>query len=219
MTGKKLSAKYDTVIWDWNGTLLNDIWLCVEIVNKILMNHNTNQLNEAQYREAFGFPITDYYQRIGIDLEKESFQVLTEKFISGYESKVRNCELHVGVKHVLEKFSENALQQFILTAAHKKSVLELLDYYSIAHFFNDVEGLDNHRAESKVWRGKLLVEENQINRDRTILIGDTIHDAEVAKEIGVDCMIIANGHQSKRRLKNHTSKQTVLLNRIEELLL
>ena len=149
--------KYDTIIWDWNGTLLNDVWLCVDIVNNLLTNHNNRHLNELEYKEVFGFPIVEYYNKIGIDLQKESFDRLTHKFISNYEAKVKECLLHVCAQDVLHDFSKNNFNQFMLTAAHKESVLPLLNHHMIEKFFMEVEGLDNHRAESKVHRGKHLI--------------------------------------------------------------
>ena len=110
-------------------------------------------------------------------------------------------------------------EQFILTAAHKESVLGLLDHYFIKDYFKEIEGLDNHRAESKVVRGKHLIENNCIAKKETVLIGDTIHDFEVANAIGVDCILIANGHQSKNRLVEKTDNQIKVLDFIGELIM
>ncbi len=209
--------KYDTIIWDWNGTLLNDVWLCVEIVNTILVNHNDLQLDATTYRDVFGFPITEYYRKIGIDFQKESFEVLTHKFIGSYESHVVKCELHNDVTNVLNGFADKGLHQFMLTAAHKEGVLPLLDHFSIRDFFKHVEGLDNHRAESKVERGIKLVENNEVRKEGTVLIGDTIHDYDVAREIGVDCILIANGHQSKKRLIKKTKNEIMILDELDQL--
>lgn len=218
MALKKGIDDYNTIIWDWNGTLLNDVWLCVEIVNELLVNHNQLRLDETSYREVFGFPITSYYKKIGIDFKKESFELLTKKFMANYDEKVKQCELHKRAVDVLDKFNDNKLNQFMLTAAHKESVLELLEHYSLKDYFTGIEGLDNHKAESKINRGRELIKKNKINTKETVLIGDTIHDLEVAIEIGVDCILIANGHQSKKRLEAKTQSNLRILDKIEELI-
>lgn len=217
MAGTKSILKYQNIIWDWNGTLLNDNWLCVEIVNKLLKGHNEEKLDLCSYKEVFGFPIVDYYQRIGIDLEKESFEQLTVKFISDYQSKVNNCGLQNGVIQILNKFKEQNKNQFILTAAHKESVVKLLKYHSIESIFTEIEGLDNHRAESKTDRGRKLIKENRIDLENTVLIGDTIHDYEVATLLGINSILIANGHQSKSRLIKRTENKVPIYNTILEL--
>ena len=174
-------------------------------------------LMKLSYREVFGFPITEYYRKIGIDFQKESFEELVVKFISHYNSQVIYCDLHQDVSNVLIDFESNNIQQYILTATHKENVLELLSHFSIQDLFKEVEGLDNHRAESKVERGIKLIENNHFDCKETVMVGDTIHDYDVACEIGVDCILIANGHQSKRRLEEKANGQIPVLNEISEL--
>ncbi len=209
--------KYSTIIWDWNGTLLNDIKLCVDIVSEMVRNHREEPLSMEEYKAVFGFPISAYYQRIGIDFEKESFEELTRKFIGNYNSNVRNCNLHDNVTDTLSHFQSKNMNQFILTAAHKKDVEELLLHYSINEYFTGIEGLDNHKAESKVHRGKALIDQHRIKKENTVLIGDTIHDYEVAQEIGVDCILISNGHQSRERLITGIGNSEKVMEKIEQL--
>ena len=53
--------KYETVIWDWNGTLLDDVTLSLSIVNELLLEHNIPILTRERYREIFDFPVRLYY--------------------------------------------------------------------------------------------------------------------------------------------------------------
>ena len=109
-----LTAKYDTIIWDWNGTLLNDLDLCLKIANKMLANHQPTSLGLSGYRDAFGFPISSYYEKIGINLQKESFEALTDKFVTDYNHGVLHCDLHEGVLDILKTFQHRQKEQYIL---------------------------------------------------------------------------------------------------------
>ena len=206
--------RYSNVIWDWNGTLLNDVSLCVDIANSILANHNQTKLDINSYRSVFGFPITAYYEKIGIDFEKESFEQLTKKFISAYNANVKNSQLQEHANNMLVTFEVEGIDQYILTAAYKKDALHLLDYYNILQHFKMVEGLDNYRAESKIDRGHHLLKFNGIDKTKTVLIGDTIHDLEVANELGVHCILVANGHQSRDRLEASANENTRVIDNI-----
>ena len=67
--------KPSLVLWDWNGTLLDDVALCVDALNRLLrIYHYPQQYSLAQYREIFGFPIEDYYIRAGFDFSKNSYK-------------------------------------------------------------------------------------------------------------------------------------------------
>jgi len=212
-----LTTKYDTIIWDWNGTLLNDIDLCLGIANKMLANHQPTPIDLASYRNAFGFPITDYYEKIGIDLEKESFDTLTDKFLTDFNKGLINCELHNNVLDLLKQFQQQQKDQYILTAAHLDLVRPLLNRFAINHYFKVVEGVDNFKAEGKVNRGVQLMKNYDIQNNKTVLIGDTYHDFEVASAMNIDCILVANGHQSRERLVDFTKGEILVVNTLIEL--
>ena len=55
------------IVWDWNGTLLNDVNLCFECINRLLVSKNLDPLIDlAAYRDIFEFPIQNYYQKVMI---------------------------------------------------------------------------------------------------------------------------------------------------------
>lgn len=209
--------KYDTILWDWNGTILNDVDLCVDISNIALRNEGKQELERADYQNLFGFPITAYYERIGIDLKKTSMETLTNGFIDLYTSKVKTCSLQNHITEVLQHLNKANKQQYVLTAAHTEIASGLLQYFNIIHYFKAVAGLDNHRAESKVSRGITLLKEHQISAQNTLLIGDTLHDFEVAEALGVHCILIAHGHQSKERLINGVKGKAKVLDNLRQL--
>jgi phosphoglycolate phosphatase len=72
--------------------------------------------------------------------------------------------------------------------------------FNIEQYLDDVIGISNIYAESKVSVGREYITRSGIDTGKTVLIGDTVHDYEVAQALGVDCILIANGHQSKHRL-------------------
>ena len=82
------------IIWDWNGTLINDIWLVVEIMNKMLKKRSLSEIDLKKYREIFDFPVIDYYAKLGFDFSKESFEELTVEFIGEYYARFK--KMHQG---------------------------------------------------------------------------------------------------------------------------
>jgi phosphoglycolate phosphatase len=76
-----------------------------------------------------------------------------------------------------------------------------VEHHGLTHYFDRVYGLKDHYARSKVERGRELIFDSQIDREHTLLIGDTDHDLEVAQELGIEALLIADGHQSFERLE------------------
>lgn len=203
------------IIWDWNGTLLNDVDICIESINKLLLDRNLPQLEHNRYINVFDFPVKDYYQRIGFDFKKEPFETPANQFIDLYFTKLKNARLHSKAHEVLQFFKNKNYCQFILSAAEEVKLKEALNHFGIAHFFDDVTGLDHDYAHSKLELGKEMLVRNSINPSETYIIGDTLHDYSVANELKCNCILIANGHQPYNKLKTTGTK---VFNKLEEMI-
>ena len=206
---------FTSVIWDWNGTLLNDLDLCVKTMNSLLSARRLPLLTNDRYREVFSFPVKDYYEKAGFDFSKEDFEVPAREFIDKYNTSVSHCPLHKYAVQALEALKKKKVRQSVLSAMKQDMLEKTLEYHKLTAYFEKIAGLSDHYATSKVALGKQLVESLGVPVEQTCIIGDTQHDFEVAKESGIRCILIADGHQSKERLLN--SGATVI-NSIGELM-
>ena len=203
------------IIWDWNGTLLNDTELCVQTINQMLQKRNLQQLSVHGYKDVFSFPVKDYYQKIGFDFITEPFEIPAQEFIDNYNSRVHSCNLHDHSLNALKYFQSVGARQFILSAMKQDALDLCLEQQQINHFFEHVSGLDNHYAESKLENGQRLISGWNLNVSELVLIGDTVHDFEVASVLGCKCILIANGHQSRQILE---ATEAQVIDGIEQLI-
>jgi phosphoglycolate phosphatase len=188
------------IIWDWNGTLFDDVVLCKDIMNNILKRFELPELTLEIYRSIFTFPVQDYYQKAGLDFNVASFEVLGKDFMDEYENRKYECDLHSGVREGLEDINHSGITQSILSAYHHVTLEEIVDHFKIRNYFNLLYGLDNIYAGGKTEIGKKLISDLPFKREEILLVGDTIHDRDVAAELGINVIIIANGHQDHERL-------------------
>jgi len=144
--------------------------------------------------------VRKYYELAGFDFDSEPFDKPALEFISLYHQNLNKAELFPTVKNLLNQFQSRGFYQSVLSAMEHESLLMSLENTGIIDFFDEISGINDHYAHSKLDIGKDLLEKMNFRSDEIILIGDTLHDLEVANELGLDCLLIANGHQSKRRL-------------------
>jgi phosphoglycolate phosphatase len=190
---------YSHIIWDWNGTLFNDVELCAEVFSNLLKKYNIPPISISEYRDIFTFPVRNYYERAGLDFNKLSFEVLGREWMTEYELRKQSCSLFGPTIEVLEYIKRKNIRQSILSAYPQESLLEIVRLMKIENFFTYIYGLDHIYASGKIELGAELVK--QINTEGKILfIGDTVHDYEVAESINADCILIADGHQAKNKL-------------------
>lgn len=194
-------SKYRHIIWDWNGTLFNDAWLSVEIMNGLLRRRNMPEITLERYAELFDFPVISYYSRLGFNLDREPFEEVGTEFIVGYEKRKRECELQPGAINVLQTISAGRISQSILSAYKQDTLDELLVYFDLWRYFIRAIGLDDHYAAGKMENGIFLMTQLPYDPAEVLFIGDTVHDYDVSKEMGIDCILIPSGHQPRAKLE------------------
>jgi len=193
--------KYTHIIWDWNGTLLNDIKLCILKVNSMLSKRKLATIDSVEaYHNIFGFPIKDYYERAGFDFKKEKFEDLASEFIKIYHESDNDFELFPEVKDILNDIKKSGIKQIILSASEINNLFSQVELFDIQDYFDEILGISDIYAASKTAVGKDYIE--RIKPKKALFIGDTIHDKEVADALGIDCLLIAKGHHSKQTLIN-----------------
>ena len=189
------------IIWDWNGTLFDDVDLCVENINWLLKKYNYLPITKERYKEIFTFPVIEYYRRAGFNLEQLDFTKIGKEWMDRYEQKKYQAKLADGAEEIVKIFFDKGIKQSILSAYSEDTLIEIIDRFGLKNFFTNIVGLDNIYAESKINLGKRLIQKIDTNKDEILLIGDTVHDFEVAQELGCKCILLSSGHQSRKELE------------------
>ena len=205
---------YKHIIWDWNGTLLDDAWLCVEVMNGMLEKRGLPMVSLDFYRSVFTFPVRDYYQKLGYDFTREPFEEVGMEFMVLYNQRQKECKLHSEVLTVLETFRRHGYGQSILSAREQNELIAETVDLGVNVFFEKIYGLDDHYAHGKTDVGLKLVNDLRLPASDLLFIGDTRHDADVACEIGIDCILIPDGHHSEERLRKCSSPVIGSLNEL-----
>jgi phosphoglycolate phosphatase len=206
--------KYGHIIWDWNGTLLNDKWLCIESINTLLRARKLPPIDEARYDRIFRFPVMEYYQDAGFDFLKEPFEIPAMEFIGIYDQRKKECELQPGAIEMLDYFAARGCTQYLLSASETGILIDMAGHFGITRYFKEIKGLDNHYAAGKSELGRELIASIGAEPDSIVMIGDTCHDKEVADLLGVQVILCTYGHFPEDRL---LSCGTVLIDDLSEL--
>jgi len=188
------------VVWDWNGTLLDDAQACVNAINTLLAHRGVARIDMTHYRETFGFPVIDFYRRINFPLEGEDWDTLAREFHDLFLADA-SLRLQDGAREVLAQVRGRGLQQSILSASERGILTRLLSELGIQGYFAEVFGVDNMHGVSKMDLGRSLLRKLALPPEHVLLVGDTLHDAEVAQTLGTHCVLVAQGHQSAPRLE------------------
>lgn len=189
-----------TIIWDWNGTLLDDAGICLAAINKMLKKRKLPELSLERYRDVFTFPVIEYYKEIGFNFTLEDWEPVAMEFITQYINALPACGLTPFAVEKLELFKKKGYRQAIISAMQHEALLKSVSELGIHEYFEFIGGIGDHYATSKVDNARNYFDTARLNPLKITLIGDTIHDSEVAAELNCNCILVSTGHQSHQRL-------------------
>ena len=192
--------KYTHVIWDFNGTILADMDAGIRAINHMLSRRALPTLDTLEaYQAVFGFPVEKYYREIGLDLDREDFKtVLAPEWVALYNEYSAESPLFDGVRALTRAIRDAGVHQSILSASEKAMMEGQLRVRGALSWFDEIWGTDSIHAYGKLGLADAWCEAHK--GARAVMLGDTTHDFEVAKRMGVDCILVAAGHHSFERL-------------------
>tara|TARA_B100000945_G_C20405445_1_gene609749 strand:+ start:1038 stop:1694 length:657 start_codon:yes stop_codon:yes gene_type:complete len=210
------------VIWDWNGTLIDDAWLFVELMNEELNARNLPQITVDDYRHYFTFPVKKYYEVLGFDFQKEDFKEVGYQFIQKFKKRKFEANLFEHSADILAFTKKLNIKQSIVSAQENNLLNQTVKHYQIQHYFETISGISHYYADNKIKLAKSVRKKIPYDNHEIMLIGDSVHDFEVAEALGIKCILFSKGHYSKKRLlrcncqiiDNHSELEKIYFSRI-----
>ncbi|MBQ2714748.1 MAG: HAD family hydrolase [Clostridia bacterium] len=196
--------KFDAVIFDWNGTVIDDVDGCYQILCEILARYGVKPVTYDEYREAFGFPIIEYYKKVGFVFENYTFEEVASHFVPMYDKTYPKCKLYDGIVDLIKRLKRDGVKVYLLSATQDGSLKEQTEYFKLDGLFDVIIGTDNFHGKSKMEEGRYLSRVEKLESKNVLLVGDTEYDYQVAQEIGVDCALLDYGHKPRKTLSLYT---------------
>ncbi len=189
------------VIWDWNGTLLDDVELSIHVVNDILDDHALPRLTRERYLEIFDFPVQRYYERAGMDFNEVDFDALSLHFRRTFEARLDESALFDDVAPTLTTLQTRRVRQLLLSGTEHELLQRMIGRFGIGAAFEEVRGQSDGHARGKLETAAELLERNALDPDTTFFVGDTTHDGEIATALGAQCVLLSTGHHHRQKLE------------------
>ena len=187
------------VLWDWNGTLLDDLTYAIGVRNRTFPAFGLPRIGSvAEYHRQFTFPVRRYYERAGVT--DETFVAVAHAWMAEYVRGFGTVPLHGDAVETLARFAAAGVRQAVLSATRRDMLESQIARFPIRACFTDVLGLSDIYARSKEAVGLDYLARCGVPAASTLMIGDTLHDAEVARAMGTGCVLVARGHQSRETL-------------------
>lgn len=184
----------DAVIWDWNGTLLDDVEVARAAMNTVLRSRELPEIpDDGAYRRVFGFPIRAFYARLGVD--EAEFVVAADEYLARFAARVGTASLHPDARTTLAAVDALDVEQVLISATPEVTLERQLAPHALSHHFAQIHGITDVYAASKEDVVAAWLAASGHAPERVVMVGDTNHDEEIADALHVRFIRFRNGHQ------------------------
>ncbi|GIH12304.1 HAD family hydrolase [Rugosimonospora africana] len=188
------------LVWDWNGTLLDDLTLVVAATNASLAELGGPAVTAEEHRRDFRRPIAQYYGDVlGRVIDEEEFVRLDKTFHVAYAEGLLGCALSVGA---MEALSSWAGTQSLLSMWFHHELVPTVSRYGLDRYFARIDGLrDAVGGGPKAPHLVAHLRAQGLVGDDCVLIGDSEDDAIAAQSVGARCVLYTGGFTDPARLR------------------
>ena len=191
------------ILWDWNGTLLDDTEAALATLNEMIVERGGQPIGMEFYRDHFAFPVRPFYDKIGIVAHNEDeWNGIAHEYHEVYGRQPK--KLNPLAVTALEMAKEAGCRQSIVSALRQDLLEADMARNGVTKYFERICGSDNLDGASKLERARVLLRtlsETVPSDTHFVLIGDALHDKEVADALGIDCILCAQGSHAAWRLR------------------
>ncbi|WP_102410176.1 HAD hydrolase-like protein [Beduinella massiliensis] len=195
-----MKPKVRHIIWDFNGTLLQDAELALSIDNRLLRQMGMEPITLEEYRTFMRNPVELFYQDLGVDLQKHDFAQINEAFLEEFDREVLRAGLMPGALESLAAARDAGYTQSILSSSYEPTLRRQAEDLGLLPFMRAVTGLEDNRGGTKEERGLHQLATLGVAPEEAVLVGDMMTDAFVASHMGCRCILVEGGHNTRRRL-------------------
>jgi phosphoglycolate phosphatase-like HAD superfamily hydrolase len=196
------------IVWDWNGTLFDDIDAVVAASNAAFAEQGLAPLTVEQYRETYRVPVIEFYElRLGRSLAPEEWMQMDACFHLHYTARRDRCRLTAGAEGLLAQWGEGGSDrsQSLLSMYEHDQLVPLVRRLGLERHFIRVDGRDGTsgvtgKADYLV-RHLLALAQKRVAPARTVVIGDALDDARAAARAGAHAVLFAGGSHTRRELE------------------
>ncbi len=188
------------IIWDFNGTLLNDTQLSLDVDNNVFEKLGIPAITIDDYRNNMTMPVRDFYPTVGVDYSVHSYETIARLWLDEFNQKAVGVGLVSGALDAIRFFHGQGRSQSVLSASYEPSLRKQCEALGLTPYMADISGLEDESASKKTEIGRRQLRELGLEGRDVVLIGDMLTDAHLAEDLGADCILVSWGHNDLKRL-------------------
>jgi phosphoglycolate phosphatase len=198
-----IASRFDTVLYDLDGTLIESAKDMQVAVSRVLADHGLPPATEADMRAFMGqgskVTMDRAFTKYGRKLDEAALSAVTREFVRYYEADpISNTIAFPGVAETVQRFARLGLKQGVCTNKFERPSRIILEHLKLMPPITDVAGADTFPVRKPDPKHILMLLERMGGAaQRAVMVGDSIHDLEAAHAAGLPAVLVSWGYTDR----------------------
>lgn len=193
------------VVWDWNGTLFDDLTIVVQSVNATLERFGAGPIAADDYRDHYTRPVHRFYDRLlGRAVTEEEWEWIDRTFHDVYRNLLHLGDLTHDARAALDAVAGEGQSQSLLSMWWHDELVPMAGRLGVAAYMARIDGNRGEAGETKAAHLSSHLTRLRSEGWRVggaVVIGDSLDDAVAAAEAGVDAVLYDGGSHHRHELE------------------
>ena len=185
---------YQNLLFDWSGTLVNDLPPTLFATNVVLEENGARAMELAEFRKRFRLPYPEFYEEVlpGIPISS-----LEDTFRSAFHRSPEQVTVLPHAREMMEWCAEQKIRCIVLSSMDATIFAKQAEELKMGHFFEAIyAGVIDKRHRI----GDILTH-HDLDPSRTAFVGDMVHDIDTAHHGGIASVAVTTGYDPQVRLE------------------
>lgn len=196
----KVIEQFDLIVWDWDGTIANSTGMIVDAIVLAAAQVGLPALDPIAASNIIGLGLKESIHALFGDLAADKAQQLASQYNANYYAGESAIPLFDGARELIIELHRRGFKLAVATGKGRRGLDLALEHCGLAKYFHETRTMGECFSKPHPQMLDELMDELVVRPERTLMIGDTSYDLEMAQNAGVKSVAVTFGAQSRDKL-------------------
>jgi phosphoglycolate phosphatase len=203
-----MEKQFDLIVWDWDGTLADSTGMITKAVVDAAAQVGLPTLDPAAARNIIGLGLKESIHALFGDIPADKAQALARQYTANYYAGEEAIPLFTGAKETIIELNRRGFKLAVATGKGRRGLNLALEHCGLTHYFHETRTVDECFSKPHPQMLDELMDACVATPERTLMIGDTSYDMQMAENASVQAVAVTFGAQSRDKLSAYNSLET-----------
>ena len=188
-----MKTRFELIIFDWDGTLSDSVGLITDLMIQSFLLHNVSPPSTMEVADILGIKLSEAFKILLKEKDQNASELIFNSYIELYNQSPNKVKLFDGVELGIKELHRYGYKIAIATGGGRNYLDSCLAQTSIKDFINVTKTSDDCFSKPHPQMCNEILNELIIEPEKSIVIGDSIHDLQMAKNAGISSLAVTYG--------------------------